>query len=117
MARPETLTVSRQAPVALGHSNVWRGTLHTEMFRGDHTEYFVDVGGQIIRARSSQDALLDRETISVGDEVFVAAPPHELTVLPGRAPGSTDADGSADRAAGASRSSQQLSADDVGRGE
>ena len=82
VARPEALTVSSQAPREAGHSNIWSGTLRTEMFCGDHTEYFVEIHGQLVRGRSSQDQPAGRTPLAVGDAVFVSAHPNELTVLP-----------------------------------
>jgi hypothetical protein len=66
----------------LGHTNVWRGTLRTEIFRGDHTEYFVEIRGSVLRARSLREDTPGRDAPVVGDEVFVVVPPHELRVIP-----------------------------------
>ena len=82
IARPEALTVSVQEPSGLEHANIWRGTLRTEIFRGDHTEYFVEIRGSVVRARSLREDTPGRDAPVVGDEVFVVVPPHELRVLP-----------------------------------
>jgi iron(III) transport system ATP-binding protein len=82
VARPEALTVSSQAPRGGGHANIWSGTLRTEMFCGDHTEYFVEIRGRLVRGRSSQDQPAGRTPLAVGDAVFVSAHPNELTILP-----------------------------------
>ena len=75
IARPEALTVSVQEPSGLEHANIWRGTLRTEIFRGDHTEYFVEIRGSVVRARSLREDTPGRDAPVVGDEVFVVVPP------------------------------------------
>ena len=85
MARPEALSVSGREPGAVGHDNVWRGALKARMFRGAHTEVFVEVAGCVLRGRSADD-------IALGDDVYVVAPPGALRVLPGGRP-SADAAG------------------------
>jgi iron(III) transport system ATP-binding protein len=98
VARPEAVTVSDRDPGALGHGNVWRGTLRTEMFRGSHSEFFVEVNGRIVRGRGSHDFMSGQgDTIAVGDEVFVVAPPHKLRVLSRLDPAWAKVASSADR--------------------
>jgi ABC-type Fe3+/spermidine/putrescine transport system ATPase subunit len=75
MARPEALSVSGHEPAALGHENVWRGTVKARMYRGAHTEVFVDVNDCVLRGRTADE-------IELGDDVYVVAPPSALRVLP-----------------------------------
>jgi iron(III) transport system ATP-binding protein len=82
IARPEALTVSAHEPSGVGHTNMWRGILRTEIFRGDHTEYFVEIRGTVVRARSLREDTPGRDALAVGDEVYVAVSPHELRVIP-----------------------------------
>jgi iron(III) transport system ATP-binding protein len=82
IARPEAFTVTVREPLDLGHTNIWRGTLRTEIFRGDHTEYFVEVRGTVVRARSLREDTTSRGAPEVGAAVFVTVSPDELRVLP-----------------------------------
>jgi iron(III) transport system ATP-binding protein len=75
MARPEALSVSAHEPGAPGHENVWRGSVKARMYRGAHTEVFVDVNECVLRGRTADE-------IELGDDVYVAAPPGALRVLP-----------------------------------
>jgi iron(III) transport system ATP-binding protein len=83
VARPEALAVSRNEPAGLGHDNVWRGVLRAHMYRGAHTEVFVEVNGRVVRGRTADDAVGGGEdAIELGDDVYVVAPPSRLRVLP-----------------------------------
>jgi iron(III) transport system ATP-binding protein len=75
MARPEALSVAEREPNAVGHENVWRGFVKARMYRGAHTEVFVEVNGCVLRGRSAGE-------IELGDDVYVVAPPSTLRVLP-----------------------------------
>jgi iron(III) transport system ATP-binding protein len=80
VARPEAVLVYAEEPVGLAHGNVWRGTVKAEMYRGAHTDVFVEVGDLVVRGRivDSGQALVQ---VNVGDEVYVVAPPARLRVL------------------------------------
>jgi len=77
VARPESVAVTRSAPVRVGHSNVWSGIVRARMYRGAHTEVLVEVNGRVVRGRLGDD-----DDIEVGSEAFVSAPPGRLHVLP-----------------------------------
>ena len=87
VSRPEALTVVQDRPPAGTIDNVWEGTVRAEMFRGAHTDLFVEVGPHIVRARA------DGETETrVGQTIWLVVHPQKLRVLPAadRDPASVD---------------------------
>lgn len=84
MARHEAVWVTPERPSDVAHSNVWAGTLHAEMFRGTHSEFLVEIEGELVRGRGSPGH--EDDEMAVGEKVFVVAPPARLRVLP--SPGS-----------------------------
>jgi ABC-type Fe3+/spermidine/putrescine transport system ATPase subunit len=76
MARPEALRVTSARPDA-SNATVWPGKLRAEMFRGAHTDMFVEVGSHIVRARAD-----DETGLRVGDSVFVTGLPQRIRALP-----------------------------------
>jgi iron(III) transport system ATP-binding protein len=77
VVRPEALSVIRQAVGAAPGMSVLPGVLRAEMFRGSHTDMFVEVGSHIVRARA------DEETgIQIGEAVRVMVPAQRVRALP-----------------------------------
>lgn len=89
VVRPESLSVLGQAPDGHGGSGVLPGIVRAEMFRGSHTDLFVEVGRHIVRARAD-----DETGLKFGEAVHVVVPAQKIGVLPG-----ADRAGSAEEAA------------------
>jgi iron(III) transport system ATP-binding protein len=81
VARPETLTISQSAPGPLNHGNVWRGTLHAEMFRGTQSDYLVEINKNLVRVRGLFADAKNDVQLAGGTEVFVSASPENLRVV------------------------------------
>lgn len=52
------------------------------MYRGAHTDVFVDVNGHVVRGRSGFEGSRLGGDVLLGDDVYVIAPPGKLRVLP-----------------------------------
>ena len=81
VARPESLTISLTAPGAVNHTNVWRGTLHTEMFRGAQSDFLVEINKTIVRVRGFFADSASDAPFTSGTEVFVSCSPEDLRVV------------------------------------
>jgi len=77
MVRPEALTVVRNPPAGAPRAGLLPGTLRAEMFRGAHTDMFVEVGRHIVRARAD-----DETDLRIGDAVHLLALPQKVRALP-----------------------------------
>jgi iron(III) transport system ATP-binding protein len=82
VARPESLKLSREAPSAAGHGNVWRGKLHAEMFRGAQSDFLVEVNSTLVRARGFFADATDDRVLAAGTDVYLSCSPEDLRVLP-----------------------------------
>lgn len=77
MARPEMLSIAAKRPPDQPGLDVWEGTLRAEMFRGAHTDLFVEVGPHVVRVQAD-----DEGGLHVGQAVFVSLPASRVRVLP-----------------------------------
>jgi hypothetical protein len=77
MARPEALTISAEPPADDAGLDVWQGSLRAEMFRGAHTDLFVEVGSHVVRVQAD-----DETGLEVGQSVYLSIPAARIRVLP-----------------------------------
>jgi iron(III) transport system ATP-binding protein len=77
VVRPEALSVARQAPGGPAGPGILPGILRAEMFRGSHTDLFVEVGRHIVRARAD-----DETGLQIGDAVNIVVPAQKVRALP-----------------------------------
>jgi iron(III) transport system ATP-binding protein len=76
MTRPEALVVVTDRPADAAAVNIWEGTVRAEMFRGAHTDMFVEVGPHIVRARAD-----DETAVEVGQTVYITVNPEKVRGL------------------------------------
>ncbi len=70
--RPEKLRISRDRPVHHLHHNCLEGTVEDVVYRGDHTKYWVKIGGYRLGVSQQHSRfLLDTQPIQWKDRVFV----------------------------------------------
>jgi iron(III) transport system ATP-binding protein len=76
ISRPEALGVTDKRPIEASLTNVWEGIVRAEMFRGAHTDLFIEVGSHIVRARADDDVSLE-----VGQAVFLLVNPQKIRAI------------------------------------
>ncbi len=63
------------------HGNVWRGTLHAEMFRGTQSDFLVEINKRIVRVRGLFADSKSDISLAAGTDVFVSASPENLRAV------------------------------------
>ena len=77
VVRPEALSVVGDSAAAAPGTSVLPGVLRAEMFRGSHTDLFIEVGSHIVRARADEET-----SLRIGDAVQVVVPAQRVRALP-----------------------------------
>ncbi len=72
--KPEGVIVTADDPRA---ENVFSGRITAAIFVGDQIAYSIDLGSQLLRAKSDPFS-----TIQEGDQVFVQLPPERCLLVP-----------------------------------